>query len=65
LRLFALCFVFREEVMNQAAQPSKEQVRHWMEQRQSEHKPPPDPKQIRRELGWDMIDAERNKQREY
>jgi len=51
--------------MYQSKQPSKEQVRNWMAQRQSEHKPPPDPKQIRRQLGWEMIGAERNKQRAY
>ncbi|MGZ4872751.1 MAG: hypothetical protein ACXV99_12705 [Candidatus Angelobacter sp.] len=35
--------------------PSKEQVRQWMQQRQVEHKPPPTPEQVRRELGWHMI----------
>lgn len=34
--------------------PTKEEVRKYMQQRQSEHRPPPDPKQIRRELGWDL-----------
>jgi hypothetical protein len=38
--------------------PAKQQVRQYMEGRQREDKPPPDPKQIRRELGWDRIDAE-------
>lgn len=42
--------------------PTKQQVRQYMEGRQREHKPPPDPKQIRRELGWDLIEAERNDQ---
>lgn len=37
--------------------PSKEQVRHWLEKRIKERKPPPDPKQIRRELGWELADA--------
>lgn len=43
-------------------QPTKEQVRHWTQDRIKEHKPPPDPKQIRRELGWDLIEQERKDQ---
>ncbi len=38
--------------MSESSLPSKEQVRDWMAQRQAAHKPPPDIKQIRRELGW-------------
>jgi hypothetical protein len=34
--------------------PTKEQVREYMQQRQAEHKPPPDMKQIRRQLGWEL-----------
>lgn len=43
--------------------PTKEQVRKWLADEVKRHKPPPDPKQIRRELGWDLLQAERNKQR--
>ena len=39
-------------------QPTKLQVRQYMEGREREHKPP-DPKQIRRELAWDLIEPER------
>lgn len=39
--------------------PTKEQVRHWQQERNRERKTPPDPKQIRKELGWDLIEAER------
>lgn len=46
-------------------QPSKEQVRQWQQDRIKSHKPPPDPKQVRRELGWELLDAERNKQRRH
>lgn len=35
-------------------QPGKEQVRDWIAQRQLEHKPPPDLRQIRRQLGWGL-----------
>lgn len=41
--------------MNQQSHsPTKEEVRKYMQQRQSEHRPPPDIKQIRRQLGWDL-----------
>jgi hypothetical protein len=43
-------------------QPTKQAVRQYMEGRQREHKPPPDAKQIRRELGWDLIEQERKDQ---
>jgi len=39
--------------------PTKEQVRRWQQDRIKEHKPPPDAKTIRRELGWDIADAQR------
>lgn len=38
--------------MNRSKHPTKEQVRDWLEHRYAEHKPLPDMKQIRRELGW-------------
>jgi hypothetical protein len=43
-------------------QPTKEQVRHWMQERAKEHKPLPDPKQMRRELGIDLIEQARKDQ---
>jgi hypothetical protein len=42
--------------------PSKEVVRHWQQERNKERKTPPDTKQIRREMGWDLIEAERLEQ---
>jgi hypothetical protein len=39
--------------------PTKEQVRRWLEERSKERRPPPDPKQIRRELGWTLNEVER------
>ena len=38
--------------MNKATNPTNEQVRDWIEHRHSDHRPLPDIKQIRRELGW-------------
>lgn len=35
-------------------QPTKEQVREYMQRRQAEHRPLPDLKEIRRQLGWDL-----------
>lgn len=40
-------------------QPTKQQVRQYMEDRQREHKPLPDQNEIRRQLGWDLIEMER------
>lgn len=49
--------------MQQAKQPSKESVRQWLRTQIEERRPPPDPQQIRRELGWEMIRLERDQAR--
>ena len=41
--------------MTQTRQPSKETVRQWLRTELEQRRPPPDPQQIRRELGWDLI----------
>jgi len=38
--------------MQSIPHPSKEQVRAYMRQRESAHRPPPAPDEIRRQLGW-------------
>ena len=38
-------------------QPTKESVRAWLRTEIAQRRPPPDPAQIRRELGWEMIKA--------
>ncbi|HJV75357.1 MAG TPA: hypothetical protein VJ654_14115 [Noviherbaspirillum sp.] len=43
--------------------PSKEKVRKWLADEVKRHRPPPDPRQVRRELGWDLLAAERNQKR--
>jgi hypothetical protein len=48
--------------MNPIKQPSKEAARDYMEGRQREHKPPPDQKDIRRQMGWDLIELARKDQ---
>lgn len=45
--------------MSRFAYPSKEVVREWLRHEIALHRPPPDIKQIRRELGWDLV--QRNK----
>jgi hypothetical protein len=45
--------------VDQKKQPSKEAVRQWLQTKLAERRPPPDPQQIRRELGWDMVKVER------
>jgi hypothetical protein len=41
-------------MMDTTKQPSKEMVREWLKQRIGQHRPPPKPEQIRRELGWHL-----------
>lgn len=40
--------------MQQVSQPSKEQIREWLMQRQAVPAPLPNREQIRRELGWTL-----------
>ncbi len=46
--------------MDQPKQPSKEAVRIWLQSRREERRPLPDPQQIRRELGWEMVRVEQD-----
>jgi hypothetical protein len=48
-----------EHAMAQTNHPSKELVRNWMQQRQGEHRPPPTLDEVRRQLGWELVEAER------
>jgi hypothetical protein len=45
--------------MTQTSKPSNQQVRNWMQQRQAARTPPPAPEEIRTQLGWRLIEAER------
>jgi hypothetical protein len=45
--------------MSPCKQPTKEQVREYMRRRVLAHTPPPDPEQIKRELGMALTDAYR------
>jgi hypothetical protein len=48
--------------MAQTNHPSKELVRNWLFQRQAEHQPPPTMDEVRRQLGWELVEAERDAQ---
>lgn len=39
--------------------PTPQAVRTWMQQRQMDRTPPPSPEEVRRQLGWEMVEAER------
>lgn len=41
--------------MEQRQKPGKEMVRQWLKAELEQRRPPPDPEQIRRALGWDML----------
>jgi hypothetical protein len=41
--------------MSHQKQPTKEQIRQYMESRQAQHCPPPPMPEIRRQLGWDLL----------
>lgn len=47
--------------MLQTSKPTNEQVRNWLQQRQADRLPPPSPDEIRRQLGWHLVEAEREK----
>lgn len=44
-------------------QPSKDKVRAWFNDRRDSDTPPPEPGQIRQELGWHLVEGyDRNQQ---
>ena len=48
--------------MLKTQKPTKEQVREYMARRHAQHHPPQTQEEIRRQLGWDLIEMERQKQ---
>jgi hypothetical protein len=44
--------------MYRSNNPCREQVREWLRQEVAQHRPPPDPWEIRRQLGWDLVETE-------
>jgi hypothetical protein len=50
--------------MEQRKQAGKDSVKNWFNHALERRCPPPDPKQIRRELGWDLLRLERGQPRQ-
>jgi hypothetical protein len=48
--------------MDKIKSPDKETVRKWLKEGIVQHRPPPDPEQIRRELGWGLVEATMTRQ---
>jgi hypothetical protein len=47
--------------MTQVTHPTPQQVREYLARRIKEHTPPPSLEEIRRQLGWTLIEAERQR----
>jgi len=48
----------KEFAMYQSGKPDREQVRQWLRHEIALHRPPPDPYEIRRQLGWQQAGRE-------
>ena len=51
--------VTKEVAMYPCQRPCKEQVREWLHHEVAERRPPPEMAEIRRQLGWELIEMER------
>lgn len=47
-----------EDVVVKSSKPSKKRVREWLRQEIDQHRPPPDPAEIRSQLGWSLVEFE-------
>jgi len=52
-----------EVAMANTVKPTKEQVHEDKDRRQAEHRPPLSQEELRRQLGWDLIEMERDEKR--
>lgn len=50
----------KEFTMYQSGKPDREQVRQWLRHEIALHRPPPDPREIRRQLGWHQAALEQD-----
>jgi hypothetical protein len=48
----------KEDAMIKSSTPSRAEVREWLRQEIAEHRPPPDPTEIRNQLGWTLVEFE-------
>jgi len=46
--------------MYQSGKPDREQVRQWLRHEIALHRPPPEPREIRRQLGWHQAGMEQD-----
>lgn len=53
-----------EDAVTDTTHPPHQKVREYLERRTHSEDPPPTPDEIRRELGWNLIAAERQIQAE-
>lgn len=44
--------------MFQSQKPTREQVREWLRKEIDQRRPPPDPWEIRHQLGWSLVEFE-------
>ena len=44
--------------MFQLTKPNKQQVREWLRHEIDQRRPPPDPLEIQKQLGWGMVESE-------
>jgi hypothetical protein len=49
--------------MGRSSKPTKEQIREWLREEAMQHRPPPDPNEIRRRLDWFLTEHEQKESR--
>jgi hypothetical protein len=49
--------------MDSTSRPTKEQIREYMRKRSESSEAPPDLKEIRRQLGWDLVELARQERK--
>jgi hypothetical protein len=55
----------KEDAMAKSPKPGREQVHEWVRQERDQHRPPPDPTEIRSQLGWTLVEFEYDDRRSY
>lgn len=48
-----------------SSKPGREQVREWLRQEIDQHRPPPEPTEIRSQLGWTLVEFEYDDRRSH
>jgi hypothetical protein len=47
-----------EDAVVKSSKLSRERVREWLRQEIDQHRPPPNPTEIRSQLGWSLVEFE-------